>query len=154
MITPNVDSPPGFPDGSAGFVLPTALTLSAVLLLSSLSLQTLSLHARQRGYHPWRFAARSDAAQSAAMDFARRSQGAQVCLLHWPSQRWRDPQVCPQADPQLLQSGAVGDLHWSLERWQPNGASGRLQLSLAEIGSVSVVMTLHAAGAQVAQVTP
>ena len=150
----NVVQPPGVTNGSAGFVLPMALTLSAVLLLSSLSLQTLSLHARQRGHHPWQRAEQFDAAQSAAMDFARRSHGAQACLLHWSSQHWGDPQVCPQSDPRLLLSGAVGDLRWSLEQWQPRGASGRLQLSLAEIGSASVVMTLHAAGAQVAQVTP
>ncbi|MDO6352337.1 hypothetical protein Q3Y53_07235 [Synechococcus sp. YX-04-1] len=31
-----------------GFALPLALTTSALLLLSSLSLQTLALHARQR----------------------------------------------------------------------------------------------------------
>ena len=31
-----------------GFALPLALTSSALLLLSSLSLQTLALHARQR----------------------------------------------------------------------------------------------------------
>jgi hypothetical protein len=36
------------PRCSGGFVLPLALSTAAVLLLSSLSLQTLAMHGRQR----------------------------------------------------------------------------------------------------------
>jgi len=88
VITSNVVPPPVVPDGSPGFVLPMALTLSAVLLLSSLSLQTLAMHQLQRSRHRLERVSRADAFLSAAMQFSQRSGAAQACLLLWPSQQW------------------------------------------------------------------
>ena len=65
-----------------GFVLPLALTTSSLLLLSSLSLQTLGFHDQQRGRHQWQIASRSDAIRSAAMDFVQRSRGEHLSLIH------------------------------------------------------------------------
>ena len=67
--------------GSRGFALPLALSCSAVLLLSSLSLQTIALHGRQRSRQALLIAQRSDLHHSAAMDFQQRAQGANACLL-------------------------------------------------------------------------
>lgn len=140
------------PVTSRGVVLPMAVTASAVLLLSSLSLQTLALQARQRGRHPWHRAVGRDAAQSAAMDFARRSRGPQACLLQWSSDRWLDPQICPQADVAALRSGAADQLHWTLERWQPASQTAALRLTQPRGGSLSVVAEFSAAGVQIMQV--
>ena len=52
-----------------GFALPLALTASALLLLSSLSLQSLALHARQRSHHALATAQTLDAERSVAMAF-------------------------------------------------------------------------------------
>ena len=52
-----------------GFALPLALTTSALLLLSSLSLQTLALHARQRSIQVLATAQARDAERSVAMAF-------------------------------------------------------------------------------------
>ena len=62
-----------------GFALPLALTTSALLLLSSLSLQALALHARQRSSQALATAQTRDAERSLAMAFQQHAAGA--CLL-------------------------------------------------------------------------
>ena len=62
-----------------GFALPLALTTSALLLLSSLSLQTLALHARQRSRQALATAQIRDAERSVAMAFQQHAVGP--CLL-------------------------------------------------------------------------
>ena len=86
-----------------GFALPLALTTSALLLLSSLSLQTLA--------------------------FQQLAAGAQACLLALPSSEWEGSEPCPGVNPAALQSGRVVDRDWELMQWQPHGAmAGTLQL--------------------------
>ena len=68
-----------------GFALPLALTASALLLLSSLSLQTLALHARQRSSQALATAQTRDAELSVAMAFQQHAAGAYACLLALPS---------------------------------------------------------------------
>ena len=112
-----------------GFALPLALTTSALLLLSSLSLQTLSLHARQRSSQALATAQTRDAERSVAMAFQQHAAGAHACLLALPSQDWNRSEVCPGANPAALQSGRLADRDWQLLAWQPQGAmSGTLQL--------------------------
>ena len=112
-----------------GFALPLALTTSALLLLSSLSLQTLALHARLRSSQALATAQTSDAERSVAMAFQQHAAGAHACLLALPSQDWNRSEVCPGANPAALQSGRLADRDWQLMDWQPHGAmSGALQL--------------------------
>ena len=112
-----------------GFALPLALTTSALLLLSSLSLQTLALHARQRSSQALATAQTLDAERSVAMAFQQHAAGAHACLLALPSQDWNRSEVCPGANPAALQSGRLADRDWQLMDWQPHGAmSGALQL--------------------------
>ena len=54
------------PKRSTGFVLPLALSTAAVVLLSSLSLQTLAMHGRQRSRQ--RIATAEHAVAQAAVD--------------------------------------------------------------------------------------
>ena len=116
------------PDSSAGFVLPLALSTAAILLLSSLSLQTLAMHGRQRSRQLNTAAEQADARQSVAMDFLQRASAANRCLLAMPSTQWGDSGVCPGADPQRLQAGLLDTLAWQLVSWQPQTlASGTLQ---------------------------
>ena len=112
-----------------GFALPLALTTSALLLLSSLSLQTLALHARQRSRQALATARIGDAERSVAMAFQQHAVGAHACLLALPSSEWEDSESCPGLNPWVLQSGRVVDRDWLLLDWQPQGPSaGTLQL--------------------------
>ena len=112
-----------------GFALPLALTTSALLLLSSLSLQTLALHARQRSSHVLATAQTRDAERSVAMAFQQRAAGAHACLLALPYSEWGGSEHCPGVNPALLQSGRVADRDWQLLDWQPQGTrAATLQL--------------------------
>ena len=119
---------PKHPSQVSGFVLPLALSTAAVLLLSSLSLQTLAMHGHQRSRQRITTAAHADARQSVAMDFLQRASGSNRCLLTMSSQRWWEPGLCPGADPQHLQAGLMNALAWQLSSWEPHSlASGTLQ---------------------------
>ena len=133
--------PPSDQDG--GFALPLALTASSVLLLSSLSLQTLALHGQQRSQVQLQRAQRTDALQSAAMVFLQQAHGANGCLLRFPSVQWTQPGVCPAADPQQLQQGDAGEYSWQLIAWQPTTAdAGTLQLRWADGREASLDLEL------------
>ena len=109
--------------------LPMAVTVSALLLLSSLSLQTLALHVRQRSSQALVTAQTRDAERSVAMAFKQHASGAHACLLALPSSEWDLPAGCPGANPATLQSGRVADRDWQLLDWQPHGVmAGTLQL--------------------------
>ena len=121
------------PFASKGFALPLALATSALLLLSSLSLQTLALHARQRSRQAVATAQALDADRSVAMAFQQHAAGAHACLLALPSSEWDGSERCPGVNPALLQSGRVVDRDWQLQDWQPHGAmTGTLQLRWSE----------------------
>jgi len=70
---------------ATGFVLPLALTASAVLLLGSASIHTLSLKGRLRVQAAMERDQSADQLRSAAQAFTTMSTGSQGCLLLWPS---------------------------------------------------------------------
>ena len=112
-----------------GFALPLALTASALLLLSSLSLQTLALHARQRSHQVLATAQTRDAERSVAMAFQQHATGAHACLLALPSSEWEGSKRCLGVNPAALQSGRVADRDWQLLQWIPQDErAGTLQL--------------------------
>jgi hypothetical protein len=112
-----------------GFAIPLALTTSVLLLLSSLSLQTLALYARQRSLQALATAKIRDAEQSVAMAFQQHAAGAHSCLLALPSSEWESSERCPRENLTLLQSGQVDDRDWQLLDWQPKGTrAGTLHL--------------------------
>ena len=120
------------PFGSKGFALPLVLTTSALLLLSSLSLQTLALHARQRSSQALATAQTRDAERSVVMAFQQHAAGAHACLLAVPSTEWEASEACPGVNPALLQSGRVADRDWQLLDWQligPTAATLQLRWS-------------------------
>ena len=112
-----------------GFALPLALTTSALLLLSSLSLQTLALHARQRSSQALATAQARDAERSVTMAFQQLAAGAHACLLALPFSEWESSEHCPVVNSALLQFGRAADRDWQLLDWQPQGArAGTLKL--------------------------
>ena len=112
-----------------GYALPLALTTSALLLLSSLSLQTLALHTRQRSSQALATAQTRDAERSVAMAFQQHAASAHACLLALPSSEWESSERCPGENLTLLQSGRVDDRDWQLLDWQPKGTrAGTLHL--------------------------
>ena len=112
------------PRTEQGMALPIAVTVSALLLLSSLSMQSLALHANQRSHQARTAAHQRDSTASAAMEFLQHAQGEQSCLLAWPSDQWDASTVCPAADPNQLRAGRMASLPWRLQRWQPYAGSG------------------------------
>ena len=127
------------PAGDAGFVLPLSITGALVLLLSSLSLQTLVLHT-----HRVQAAERSrlqaeDRLASAAQRLAADLQGRLACLKTVPLADWRLQvlrQVCPvELDPDALQRLWIDGQQVQVAGWlpQPEGG-GLLQLQLSEGG--------------------
>ena len=110
-------------------MLPLALTTSGVLMLSSLSLQTLALHQHQRSHHALTTAQRRDDRHSLRADWLQRATGVQACLLELSSENWTDHRICPGADPQRLMAGRIGERSWQLIHWQP-AADGEPQLQI------------------------
>ena len=117
------------PVANKGFALPLVLMSSSVLLLSSLSLQTLALHQHQRSHHSLITAQRADEHHSLRADWLQRARGAQRCLLSLPSAAWSDTTLCPDANPELLMAGRLGDRSWQLIQWTPN-ANGAAELKI------------------------
>ena len=110
-------------------MLPLALTTSGVLLISSLSMQTLALHQHQRSHHALTTAQRRDDRQSLRADWLQRGSGAQACLLALSSEDWIDPLTCPGADPQRLMAGWIGERSWKLIHWE-QAVDGLAQLKI------------------------
>ncbi|AII50038.1 hypothetical protein KR52_12975 [Synechococcus sp. KORDI-52] len=112
-----------------GFALPLVLATSAVLLLSSLSLQMLASQGQQRSRQALMTAQLRDAERSVVMLFQQQAVGPNACLLLYPSSEWKASVVCPAASRSALQSGLVQDRQWQLLHWQPHGGhGGTLQL--------------------------
>ena len=114
-------------------MLPLALSASAVLLLGSASLHTLSLQKRLRIHASSQREQGADQLRSAAQAFVVASRGPEACLLQWSSLNW--PGVvhgCSDSDPSQLSAGVVGEMPWSLLDWQPSIESGQLRLQLAD----------------------
>ena len=121
------------PRSQAGFVLPLALTASAVLLLGSASLHTLSLQKRLRIHASSQREQGADQLRSAAQAFAAVGRGPEACLLQWSSLDW--PGVahrCSDSDPSQLSGGVVGEMPWTLLDWQPSNESAQLKVQLAD----------------------
>ena len=127
------------PSREAGFVLPLSITGALVLLLSSLSLQSLVLHTRQvQAAERMRLQA-GDRLASGAQRLAADFQGRLACLKAVPLTEWRlqalrDP--CPSGlDPDALQQLWIDGQPLQLAAWtpQPEGG-GTLQLQLPDGG--------------------
>ena len=135
---------------ATGFVLPLALTASAVLLLGSASIHTLSLKGRLRVQAAMERDQSADQLRSAAQAFATMASGAQACLLLWPSVDWTLRQnSCSGSDPSSLLGGSVADQRWQLLSWQPAPGSGDLRLALADGRRASFRLELAADRAQI-----
>ena len=135
---------------SSGFVLPLALSASAVLLLGSASIHTLSLKGRLRLQAAMERDQSADQLRSAAQAFTTMASGAQACLLLWPSVDWAlRYHSCFGADPSALLEGRVAGQPWKLLSWQPGPGSGDLQLALADGRRGSFRLALAADGTQI-----
>ena len=114
-------------------MLPLALTASAVLLLGSASLHTLSLQKRLRVHASSQREQGSDQLRSAAQAFVASARGEEACLLQRPSLEWASAaQDCAGSDPPQLSRGVVGEIPWTLLDWQPINEIGQLRLQLAD----------------------
>ena len=116
-----------------GFVLPLALSASAVLLLGSASIHTLSLKGSLRLQSAMERDQSADQLRSAAQAFTALASGAEACLLRWPSVDWKfRKNSCAGAEPTVLMTGTVGDQPWRLVSWLPGSQAASLQLALKD----------------------
>ena len=114
-------------------MLPLTITASAVLLLGSASLHTLSLQKRLRIHATHQREQGADQLRSAAQAFVVATRGPEACLLRWPSIEWASAaQNCSGSDFSRLSRGVVGEMPWSLLGWHPSVESGQLRLQLAD----------------------
>ncbi|MDB4336907.1 hypothetical protein OAA10_00175 [bacterium] len=114
-------------------MLPLALTASAVLLLGSASLHTLSLQKRLRIHATHQRGQVADQLRSAAQAFSSAASGEEACLLRWSSLEWSGlAQACTGSDPSQLSGGVVGEMPWTLLDWKPGHESGQLKVQLAD----------------------
>ena len=135
---------------ATGFVLPLALLASAVLLLGSASIHTLSLKGRLRLQAAIQREQSADQLRSAAQAFTALASGVEACLLQWPSADWNLPENgCLGADPTALLSGTVGDQPWQLIAWLPGSESGLLQFALSDGPRGSFRLSLASEGTQI-----
>lgn len=114
-----------------GFVLPLAFGASLVLLLGSLSLQSLVLQRRlgllreeQRGHQ-------EDALASAAQQLVAALNRDHPCLLTLPLERWGSdglPCASPEQQRSLAQGGGSG--LWRLIDWQPQALRAQALIEL------------------------
>jgi hypothetical protein len=113
--------------------LPLALTASAVLLLGSASIQTLSLQKRLRIHSLNQREQVADQLRSAAQAFAVAARGPESCLLRWSSLDWSGGvHGCSGSDLARLSRGEVGEMLWLLLDWKPSIQGGQLRLQLAD----------------------
>lgn len=127
------------PAGEAGFVLPLSITGALVLLLSSLSLQSLMLHSRQVHAAERTRLQAEDRLASGAQRLAAEFQGRLACLKAVPLEDWRLQAVrepCPAGlNPDALHELWIDGQPLQLAGWTPypDGA-GALQLQLPDGG--------------------
>lgn len=126
------------PARDAGFVLPLSITGALVLLLSSLSLQSLVLHTRQvQAAERMRLQA-EDRLASGAQRIAADFQGRLACLKAVPLAEWRLQALrepCPSGlDPDALQRLWIDGQPLQLVGWMPQPGGGALQLQLPDGG--------------------
>ncbi len=135
------------PRSDAGFVLPLAITASAVLLLGSASIHTLSLQKRLRSNASHQRERVADQLRAAAQAFVVATGGHEACLLQWPSLDWPAAvHACDASDPSRLSHGVVDEMPWSLLDWQPSTERGHLKVQLDDgrVGSFRLALDLSA----------
>ena len=114
-------------------MLPLALTASAVLLLGSASIHTLSLQKRLRIHASTQHAQVADQLRAAAQAFVVASRGPEACLLLWSSLDWPAAvHACNASDQSQLSGGVVGEMPWTLLYWKPGHESGQLKVQLVD----------------------
>jgi hypothetical protein len=126
------------PSSQEGFVLPLSIIGALVLLLSSLSMQSMVLHTRQvQAAERVRLQA-EDQLASAAQWWATQLQGPFSCLRPLASANWQTqprPAECPpDLDLKVLQHVELAGETVQLVSWQPSAEGGVLQLQLDQGG--------------------
>lgn len=123
----------------AGFVLPLSTTGALVLLLSSLSIQSMVLHTRQVQAAERSRLAAEDQLASAAQQLASRLQGPFACLQPVASADWQSSPLTLACPPELdlapMQSIPVEGDVVQLLSWSPQAdGGGVMQLRLGAHG--------------------
>lgn len=107
------------PPARDGFVLPLAALVSLLILLGSLSLQSLSLQGQARGEALGQMAIAEDLLASAAQVLVAEIQLHHPCLLALPQEQWAGAGCVSPMDLAQLGDGEVLGAAWHLVRWQP-----------------------------------
>ena len=107
-------------------MLPAAAMLSLLLLLSSLSVQAVSLQGQLRGSTALRLQEAEDRLASAAQLLVARIQLRHACLLPLALEQWAAAGCTGNADLAQLRQGEALGSPWQLNRWQPEATANAL----------------------------
>ena len=119
----------------SGFVLPIALLASLMLMLASLSLQSVGLQERLRLAGLLRQRQAEDALVSAAQELVASLNRGRACLLALPLEQWPAPGLACEGTPAAAWApgGAAGPVR--LLRWRPGPELAELLLELPADGA-------------------
>lgn len=129
------------PPAAAGFLLPLASSASLLLLLSSLSLQTVSLQARRQMLLQLQQRHQQDQLTSAAQQLVGRLKRDHPCLLERPEADWATAPCLNGETPAALRRGVIGAHAYQLLSWQTSLAGAELRLAL-EAGGPTAAFAL------------
>jgi len=121
--------------------LPLASTAGLLLLLSSVSLQTLSLQARRQFLEQLQQRQQEDRLASAAQQLVGRLRREHPCLLELPLSAWAGASCLGDEPVEGLMRGELGELGWRLLRFEPTSSGADLQVAL-EAGGASGAFAL------------
>jgi hypothetical protein len=122
------------PSQQAGFVLPLASTAALMLLLSSLSLQTVSLQARRQLLVQLQQRQQQDLLASAAQQLLGRLKLQHGCLLERPQADWAAAPCLEGTPVEAISQGQVGEHSYRLLAYTPDASGAQLRLALAAGG--------------------
>lgn len=132
-------------------MLPLAMGTSLVLLLGSLSAQTVSLQVRLQGIREQQQRQAEDRLASAGQQLLADVQRSHPCLLALPLERWVDLGLACAPAPTItsLRSGQVLGSSYRLVGWRPELTPAELLLEMAPVGALPARQ-----GAFAVQLTP
>lgn len=131
--------------GQAGLLMPLAAAAALLMLVGSLSLQTLSLQARRQLSLQLQQRQQQDLLSSAAQQLLGRLKQRHSCLLELPSSQWSSAACLGAEAPEALQRGQIGGHDYLLLSLAPTATGAELRLALNAGGPTAAFALVNGA---------
>ena len=133
------------PVAEQGFLLPLSSAAALLLLVGSLSLQTVSLEARRHLHLQLQLRQQQDLLSSAAQQLVGRLKLHHSCLLELPSSQWAGAPCLAAEAPEALQQGQIDSHPYRLLSLAPTPAGAELRLALSSGGPTAAFALVNGA---------